>query len=211
MVKGILYFQQIPWSSHCKPRNALSASIWRKQEVSEMLADKYTILISIQDFNKIKGRIPWAKIAEDPGKYVSKRSRPESDHQLREPSHMTESAVNDWLSHWIARQNNKRRGLTLQNPSKGGSNDTHEPRRSQKKGNQRADLDAVPENKNYQEEHPEEGSDEANTSSVANTPRSCGLTSATRRMFLTTLSDDKNYRKLLALLDCADVRFRAIL
>lgn len=56
-------------------------------------------------------------MADSPDKYLGKASRPESDHVLMEPSHMTETAVNDWLTHWLARQNSGKRGLVLKNPS----------------------------------------------------------------------------------------------
>jgi hypothetical protein len=56
-------------------------------------------------------------MADSPDKYLGKASRPESDHVLMEPSHMTETAVNDWLTHWLACQNSGKRGLVLKNPS----------------------------------------------------------------------------------------------
>src|SRR5882762_9179055 len=73
------------------------------------------------DFYKLTGRIPWNGIAEHPAKYVAKKSCPDSDHQLQEPSHMKSDAVDAWLQHWLKMQKRNKRPPVL----KDDSDETH--------------------------------------------------------------------------------------
>jgi hypothetical protein len=69
------------------------------------------------DFYKLTGRIPWNRIAEHPAKYVAKKSRPDSDHQLHEPSHMKSDGVDAWLQHWLKLQKWNKCPLVLKDGS----------------------------------------------------------------------------------------------
>jgi hypothetical protein len=68
---------------------------------------------------QLNGRIPWTDIADNPSRYMNKRSRPHSDHKLIEPSHMKAQGVDDWLKHWLKLQTKGKRPLTLKDPSEG--------------------------------------------------------------------------------------------
>ena len=48
-------------------------------------------------FYKLTGRIPWLDIAENPSHHLSKKSQPDSDHKLEEPSHMKSDGVDAWF------------------------------------------------------------------------------------------------------------------
>lgn len=72
----------------------------------------------------LTGRIPWTDIAENPSRYMNKRSRPHSDHKLMEPSHMKSQGVDAWLKHWIKLQTKGKRPLTLRDPSEGQTTPT---------------------------------------------------------------------------------------
>src|ERR1700687_6204924 len=85
-------------------------------------------------FHRFIGCIPWGKMADSPDKYLGRASRPASDHALMEPSDMTETAVNDWLTHWLARQNSGKRGLVLKNSSAVNAKPQTQPQRRQGKG-----------------------------------------------------------------------------
>jgi hypothetical protein len=69
------------------------------------------------DFYKLNGRPPWAGIAEHPSQYIAKKSRPDSDHQLQEPSHMKSDGVDAWLQHWLKLQKRNKRPLILKDGS----------------------------------------------------------------------------------------------
>src|SRR6266481_8197711 len=68
-------------------------------------------------FYNLTGRIPWTDIAENPSHYLSKKSRPDSDYKLEEPSHMKSDGVDAWLKHWLKLQKKKKRPLELKDPS----------------------------------------------------------------------------------------------
>ena len=48
-------------------------------------------------FYKLTGRILWLDIAENLSHHLSKKSQPDSDHKLEEPSHMKLDGINAWL------------------------------------------------------------------------------------------------------------------
>ena len=67
----------------------------------------------------VRGRyyIPWLDIAENPSHHLSKRSQPDSDHKLEEPSHMKSVGIDAWLQHWLKLQKKSRRPLVLKDPT----------------------------------------------------------------------------------------------
>lgn len=65
------------------------------------------------EFYRLNGRIPWAGIEESPSEYISRKSRPDSDHKLQEPSHMKAEGVDEWLRHWLKLQRRNKRPLSL--------------------------------------------------------------------------------------------------
>jgi hypothetical protein len=169
------------------------------------------------DFHKLSGRTPWTGIAEQPSQYMSKRSRPDSDYQLEEPSHMKSDGVDTWLKHWLKLQKRNKRPLVLKdgsgvvhaNPTT-ASRQKDKASKDQSIDNNNADDEAVDEN------HNENGSNtdtdtgmNANANIHANalppTPLSASETRQTRRAFLATLSEDRHYQSLLLLLRAAKV------
>jgi hypothetical protein len=75
-------------------------------------------------FYKLNGRIPWSDIAENPSNHLKRKSRPDSDHKLEEPSHMKSDAVDSWIGHWLKIQKKNKRPLVL----KSGSDSTSDKR-----------------------------------------------------------------------------------
>jgi hypothetical protein len=69
------------------------------------------------DFQKLKGRTPWTDIANRPSDHLSKRSRPDTDWNLQEPSHMTLESVDCWLRHWLKLQKKGKRPLVVKDPT----------------------------------------------------------------------------------------------
>jgi hypothetical protein len=69
------------------------------------------------DFYKLIGHTPWNGMAEHPSKYMAKQSRPESNHQLQEPSHMKSDGVDAWLQHWLKLQKRNKHPLILKDNS----------------------------------------------------------------------------------------------
>jgi len=65
------------------------------------------------EFYNIGRCIPWTDIAEHPSHHMSKKSRPDSDYVLEEPSHMKSNAVDSWLQHWLKLQKKNKRPLEL--------------------------------------------------------------------------------------------------
>ena len=57
------------------------------------LSDKYNTTA----FYKLTGHIPWLDITENLLHHLSKKSQPDSDHKLEEPSHMKSDGVDAWL------------------------------------------------------------------------------------------------------------------
>ena len=52
-------------------------------------------------------------MAENLSQYLSKKSRPDSDHKLEEPSHMKSDAIDAFLGHWLKLQKKGSRPLVL--------------------------------------------------------------------------------------------------
>ena len=85
------------------------------------------------EFYKLIGRTPWNGMAEHPSKYMAKQSRPESDHQLQEPSHMKSDGVDAWLQHWLKLQKRNKHPLILKdNSDKIPSNPTSSSKQKRK-------------------------------------------------------------------------------
>jgi hypothetical protein len=94
------------------------------------------------EFFKLNGRIPWNDIADNTSHHLSKRSCPDTDHKLMDPSHMKAKGVDDWLKHWLKLQNRRKRPLTFKNPSDSLPNPPARPRKASKgKGKKRAEVD----------------------------------------------------------------------
>ena len=187
-------------------------------------------------FYKQHGRIPWGKIVEHPDYFIDKRSRPESDHALWEPSRMTEQGVNVWLKHWVTRQTKERRPLVLLDPSmEGRMKKLPKPRRTRKPQKPQwmnpdvdddTDTDVIVDSDNdsgndrASKQHPSRsrtsepsGNDmgnHADTPSGPPAPASCVKSLETRRRFLASLSQDPNYIRLLRSLDTAKVFYKMI-
>src|ERR1700676_2648197 len=171
------------------------------------------------DFYKLTGRPPWTGIADHPSQYIAKKSRPDSDHQLQEPSHMKSDGVDAWLKHWLKLQKRNKRPLIL----KDGSDGTHpKPTSSSKhKGKatkaQLTDDDESDEgdiqedlkdrsdegDKNDQSDNTNDGDNTAKV--LPPTPLSASETRMGHCEFLATLSNNKNYQKLLLLIRAANV------
>src|ERR1700743_3774834 len=66
---------------------------------------------------KLTGRIPWGDMAEHPSRYLSAKSRSDSDHKLMESSHMKATVVDDWLNHVLKLQKKGKQRVTLKDPS----------------------------------------------------------------------------------------------
>ena len=72
-------------------------------------------------------------MAEHLSKYMAKQSRPESNHQLQEPSHMKSDGVDAWLQHWLKLQKRNKHPLILKdNSDKIPSNPTSSSKQKQK-------------------------------------------------------------------------------
>jgi hypothetical protein len=174
-------------------------------------------------FYKLTGRTPWTDIAENPSNYVSKKSRPDSDHKLEEPSHMKSDAVDSWLRHWLKLQKKHKRPLVLKDTSdkqyERRSNPISVSKRKAEKSKARyiqsdSSEDEAPEgednNGQLNVDNPGNSINNARTSKGGETqmpisPLSEAASRATRRTFLASLSADKNYQKLVFLLRAAKV------
>lgn len=123
---------------------------------------------------------------------------------------MTEDAVDEWLSHWISRQEEGKRGLVLKDPAGTPSNDADpKPRRLKNKQKEYEDPDDDENDDDavHSDTQDPEGM-EGTPDDTGNTPAAAGTSGTgrdTRLQFLRSLSDDKNYRRLLLLLDHAVV------
>lgn len=172
------------------------------------------------------GRIPWAKIAEHPDDFLDKRSRPETDHSLQEPSRMTEDAVNTWLKHWHGRQQRSKRPLILKDPVRGNAANKNQPKG---RGRDKTRIDWVEPEDVDQEAgagdtdggDTSDGNGEGNSKDSGNgpadhavdrasgnrpaPPAASGTSRASRRAFLATLSADAKFQELLLLMDVAKV------
>src|ERR1700683_1112689 len=182
-------------------------------------------------FYKLRGHIPWINIAKNPSHYLSKQSRPDSDHKLQVPSHMKSDAVDAWCQHWLKLQKRGRRPLVLKDPldkaseagpkarrlskrkAKGGkaryvesddSGDQHMADRSDESG---TDADKSETTNRHTDQRTEET---ANALALPPSPVSASATWKSRRTFLASLSSDMNYKKLQLLLYAAKVSKEAL-
>jgi hypothetical protein len=109
-------------------------------------------------FFKLTGRIPWGDIADNPSDHLSKRSCPDTDHKLMDPSHMKAKGVDNWLKHWAKLQQKGKRPLTFKDPSDPQPNNARRPsKKSKGKGKQRA------KHSDSESEESSGNSDDANT------------------------------------------------
>jgi hypothetical protein len=140
---------------------------------------------------------------------------------------MKSDGVDAWLEHWLKLQKKNKHPLVLKNPSDKPS-DHHAPQIVSKgKGKKKAkakDIDSDDHDDGEMDDHVnddgvsnpvdppsapihagtnEEGND--HVKSLLMSPKGAARNRNTRRTFLTSLSDDENYKKLLLLLQVADV------
>src|ERR1700733_14964098 len=176
-------------------------------------------------FYKLNGRIPWLDIADNPSHHLSKRSRPDCDYKLEEPTYMKLDAVDAWLQHWLKLQKKKKRPLELKDPSHKSSGalptTTAVSRRKVKGSKDRyVESDDSNDEENFDEageggsnEDPSNTTNPGGQHSDGNTqatvlppsPSSASSIRKSRLTFLQSLSDDKKYRKLISLLGAAKV------
>ena len=167
-------------------------------------------------FYKLTGRIPWLDIAENPSHHLSKKSQPDSDHKLEEPSHMKSDGVDAWLRHWLKLQKKGRRPLVLKDPTD-KSSEPHPKSRivTKRKASQGKARYIESDESDDQDKGNKSDSEEtedaprvegpANALMVSPSPMSASATRKTRRAFLASLSSDMNYKKLQLLLYAAKV------
>jgi len=189
-----------------------------------LYADIYNI-----GFHKLNGHIPWSDISEHPSDHIAKRSQPDSDHKLEEPSHMKSDGVDSWLGHWIKIQKKKKRPLILKDPSHKSFDDDPKlttPSKWKGKGKARyvesnesddenidedegipdgEDNDADPSDANAanNDSASHDGGDPTTVRVLPPSPMNASDSRKSRHTFLDSLSDDGNYKKLLLLLRAA--------
>ena len=164
-------------------------------------------------FYQLQGRIPWTDIAEHPSHHMTKKSRPDSNYKLEEPSHMKSDGVDAWLKHWLKMQKKGSKPLVLKDgsdkPSEAHGNTDPKvvDRRKGKKRYVEPDdddeankindgvLDASRTNRKKGTDGP----------SLPQSPHSVGTILQSRQTFLASLSSDKHYKNLLLLLFSAKV------
>lgn len=209
----------------CPPTPANSDSIdgkrsldssWPQREVGiipnvlQNLSDEYHTTA----FYKLTGRIPWHNIAENPSHHLSKKSQPDSDHKLQDPSHMKSDGVDAWLRHWLKLQKKGRRPLVLRDPTDRSSERIPKSKAATKRKasqgkaryiepDESDDQDIGNESESEESEEPPHGEGPANA--LVLSPFSASTTRKTRRAFLESLSNDTNYKKLQLLLYAAKV------
>jgi hypothetical protein len=178
---------------------------------------------------KLTGRIPWGDMAEHPSRYLSAKSRPDSDHKLMEPSHMKAKGVDDWLNHWLKLQKKGKQRVTLKDPSVVSSdNQKHTNERTLQNGDRHAkgkkkaspslepsdgedisrDTENTPEiasvdGDNLPSDNNDGVEERAKMPGLPTAPSAAATSEKTRLLFLMSLSDDKNYRQLILLLRAA--------
>jgi hypothetical protein len=175
------------------------------------------------DFYKLTGHPPWTGIAGHPSQYIAKKSCPNSDRQLQEPSHMKSDGVDAWLKHWLKLQKQNKRPLILKDGSDGthpnltlSSKHKNKASKAQLTDDNESDEGVIQEDwkdqsnegdvqkdKNDQSNNTNDGDDTAKV--LPPTPLSASETRMGCREFLATLSKDKNYQKLLLLIRAANV------
>jgi hypothetical protein len=145
---------------------------------------------------------------------MKKRSRPDSDYKLEEPSHMKSSAIDAWLQHWLQIQKKGKRPLVLKASSDkaselDGKKDPKVADRQSSKKSKAGYIEPDDETNNINDGASDapgtNGSRGTDNLLVPKSPRIVSPTPAMRRIFLTSLSDDVHYKKLLLLLLAAKV------
>lgn len=142
---------------------------------------------------------------------------------------MTEASVNAWLKHWLSRQTKGRRPLILKDPSGDKPATNRAPQR--RNGKERRieyvdpddnedgdeeDAEATPDEAENPVSPPEnirpvpgtsgdQDGDSSNSGNGPPPPIDFAKGRKSRRAFLTMLSEDRNYCRLLQLLDCSKV------
>ena len=81
--------------------------------VLQNLSDEYHTTA----FYKLTSHIPWHDIVENPSHHLSKKSQPDSDHKLQDPSHIKTDGVDAWLRHWLKLQKKGQHPLVLRGPT----------------------------------------------------------------------------------------------
>jgi hypothetical protein len=165
-------------------------------------------------FYKLTGRIPWHDIAENPSHHLSKKSQPDSDHKLQDPSHMKSDGVDAWLRHWLKLQKKGRRPLVLRDPTDKSSERIPKSKAVTKRKASQGKVRYIESdesddqdigNKSETEESEEPPREEGPANALVMSPFSASATRKTRRAFLESLSNDTNYKKLQLLLYAAKV------
>ncbi|KIM77613.1 hypothetical protein PILCRDRAFT_11868 [Piloderma croceum F 1598] len=181
------------------PENVLELRLSRRKAFLRQF------MAAVRRFYRLTGRIPWGDIAEYPSHHLLKKSRPDCDYMLEDPSNMKADAIDAWLKHWLKLQKKNKRPLVLRDPSDKSSKpaptrDTIPGRKGKRSKNQHIESDDA----NDEEIVEEPGNSGSNEPAVLPlSPSSGGLTQNSRRTFLQSLSDDKNDRKLISLLGAA--------
>jgi hypothetical protein len=164
-------------------------------------------------FYQLQGRIPWTDIAEYPSRHMTKKSRPDSDYKLEEPSHMKSDGVDAWLKHWLKMQKKGSTPLVLKDGSD-KSSESHvnkDPKIvDRRKGKKRyvepdSDDEATEINDGVLDAARAKKKKGTDGPSLPKSPYSVGTISQSRRTFLASLSDDKHYKNLLLLLSATKV------
>jgi hypothetical protein len=176
-------------------------------------------------FYNFNGHIPWNDIAANPLHHLAKRSQPNSDHKLEEPSHMKSDGVDSWLKHWLRLQKRNKHPLVLKARTDKTSETHLTPTiASKSKGKKKAHYIESDESDDFYPVDEEDEEDDSQTDAPVTpsgtgkgkepvthsktlppSPQTAALTRKTCRTFLATLSDDGNYKKLLLLLCAAKV------
>ncbi|KIM72740.1 hypothetical protein PILCRDRAFT_15871 [Piloderma croceum F 1598] len=196
--------------------NVLELRLYRRKAVLRQF------MSATRKYYKLTGRIPWLDIAENPSHHLTKRSRPDSNYKLEEPSHMKSEGVDSWLRHWHKLQKKNKCPLVLKECSDKQS-DHDAPPQIVPKGKGKAKAQDV--NSKDEEEMDYDGDDSVSNSalppappigtgtnteggdhikSLPKSPSSAACNRMSRCTFLTSLSNDKNYNKLLLLLKAAN-------
>jgi hypothetical protein len=219
------------------PENVLELRLHRRRAflrqfmaaVRRMYYTKHTLMLTSDHhptgFHNLNGRIPWTDIAENQSHHLSKRSRPDCDYKLEEPSHMKSGAIDAWLQHWLKLQRKNKRPLVLNNSSNKSSETLPTTAKVSSQSKKRSDARNIDSSDSEDEDNVNEvGDDGPNEDSSGTTdrgshnvdgealatvlppsPASASQTRSSRRKFLQSLSDDKMYRKLITLLGAAKV------
>jgi hypothetical protein len=218
--ENVLELRHRPRKAILRQYMAAVRRMYHKKHIVIRNADRNPI-----GFYKLNGRIPWTDIAENPSHHLSKKSRPDSDFKLEEPSHMKSDGVDAWLKHWLKLQKKKRRPLELKDPSHRSFESiptTTTVPRQKVKGSKDKYIECDDSNDEESPDEAGDGESNGDPSNITNrggqpsdtdteatvlplSPASASVTRKSRRTFLQSLSDDKKYRKLINLLGAAKV------